>query len=215
MALPVLSDYPLPTASEIPSGRAPWKLAVNRAALLIHDMQRYFLGAFPADAPMIAQVVANISSIRERCHLLGIPVFYTAQKGNQYLPDRGLQADFWGAGMSADPAHTAIVDALEPAPEDIVLEKFRYSAFQRSPFEWLLRARKRDQLIITGVYAHIGCLSTASEAFNRDVQPFLVVDAMAAYTRELHDVALVCATASFAAAATTESILRDLSEGAH
>lgn len=215
MALPKLAGYPLPSASEIPTGRAPWKLSANRTALLIHDMQKYFVGAYPADEPMIAKLLANIEAIRKCCHSLGIPVFYTAQKGNQFPADRGLQADFWGPGMSADEAHTDIVDALQPAPEDIVLEKFRYSAFQRSHFEWLLRARKRDQLIITGVYAHIGCLSTASEAFNRDVQPFLVADAMASYSRDLHDVALVCATASFAVAATTEGILRDLTEGAH
>lgn len=214
MALPAIASYPLPAAEEIPVCPAPWKLAADRAALLIHDMQKYFVNPYPRDEPPMPQVIANIAALKERCHELGIPIFFTAQKGNQFPPDRGLQADFWGPGMAGDPAHTAIVEALAPSSADIVLEKFRYSAFQRSNLERLMRARKRDQLIITGVYAHIGCLATAAEAFNRDIQPFLAADAMASFSREKHDMALACATASFAAALTTDAILRDLSEGA-
>lgn len=210
MALPPIPSYPLPLPEEIPACKAQWRLKAERSALLIHDMQQYFVSPFAADASPIPQVIANITAIKGVCRALGVPVFYTAQKGNQFLPDRGLQADFWGPGMKAIPEHELIIEPLTVEPGDIVLEKVRYSAFQRSNLERLMRARGRDQLMIVGVYAHIGCLSTASEAFNRDIQPFLIADAMASYSREKHDLALACATASFAWALSTEAALAAL-----
>ena len=84
----------------------------------------------------------------------------------------------------------AVVERLRPQPGDIVLTKHRYSAFQRSNLEPLLRARKRDQLIVCGVFAHIGCLMTVGDAFQRDIEPFLVADAVADFSREMHDFAV-------------------------
>jgi bifunctional isochorismate lyase/aryl carrier protein len=190
MALPKIAPYALPTVAELPAPRAPWKVEARRAALLIHDMQSYFVAPFTPDASPIVPATANIAALAARCRTLGVPVFYTAQEGNQDRRDRGLQADLWGPGMSDAPEHQPIIDALAPQPGDIRLVKHRYSAFQRSNLETLMRARGRDQLIITGIYAHIGCMLTAAEAFMRDIEPFFVADALADFSREKHDMAL-------------------------
>lgn len=190
MALPKIAPYDLPTAAELPAPRASWKLEARRAALLIHDMQNYFVAPFTPDAAPIVPATANIAALAARCRGLGVPVFFTAQEGNQDRRDRGLQADLWGPGMSDTPEHQPIVDALSPRPGDFRLVKHRYSAFQRSNLETLMRARGRDQLIITGIYAHIGCMLTAAEAFVRDIEPFFVADALADFSREKHDMAV-------------------------
>ncbi|PYE84352.1 isochorismatase family protein [Pseudoroseicyclus aestuarii] len=193
MALPTIPDYPLPT--NLPAPRAPYALQPGRAALLIHDMQRYFCAAYgpdalERDASPLAQAAQGIARIAAAARVAGMPVFYTAQKGDQFRPDRGLQADLWGPGMQAIPEHEAIIAPLAPEAGDITLVKHRYSAFQRSNLERLLRARGRDQLVITGIYAHIGCLATAAEAFQRDVEPFFVADALADFSRERHEMAV-------------------------
>lgn len=188
--LPQISPYALPEEHELPKARGSWIVGRDRAALLIHDMQNYFLRAYQADASPIAPVIANIARLAAHCRSAGIPVFYTAQNGDQDRRDRGLQADIWGSGMTGAPEHQAIVAPLAPEAADFVLVKHRYSAFQRSNLETLMRARGRDQLIICGVYGHIGCMLTAAEAFQRDIEAFFVADAIADFSRERHDMAV-------------------------
>ncbi|CAN7701208.1 isochorismatase family protein [Pararhizobium sp. LjRoot238] len=190
MGLPKIAPYDLPSAGEMPKARADWTFDPTRAALLIHDMQNYFIGAFSPENSPIAPVIANIARLRSVCDKAEIPVFYTAQTGNQDRRDRGLQADLWGSGMSDAAEHQPITPALSPRDGDIVLVKHRYSAFQLSNLAHLMQVRDRDQLIVCGIYAHIGCLLTAAEAFQRDIKPFLVGDAVADFSRERHDLAL-------------------------
>ncbi|MDO5604513.1 MAG: isochorismatase family protein [Paracoccus sp. (in: a-proteobacteria)] len=194
MALPTIPAYDLPGSA--PAPRAPWRAEAPRLALLIHDMQRYFCAAYGEDPSPLPPVVAHIAALADAARRAGVPVFYTAQQGDQFRPDRGLQADLWGPGMRAIPEHQDILAALTPQPGDIVLVKHRYSAFQRSNLADLMRARGRDQLAITGVYAHIGCLATAAEAFQRDIQPFAIYDAQADFSRDKHDMAMAWVAAT-------------------
>lgn len=188
--LPSIAAYALPTEAELPQSRPDWVFNPARAALLVHDMQGYFVDAFvPGKAPVVP-MVQNIAALSAAARRNGLPVFYTAQNGDQLRADRGLQADLWGPGMRHIESHQKIIAPLAPQAGDLVLEKHRYSAFQRSNLADLLRARGRDQLLIVGIYAHIGCLQTAGDAFQRDIQPFFVADALGDFSRDWHDMAL-------------------------
>lgn len=198
--------YPLPTAAQLPPGTARWTPDATRAALLVHDMQRYFLAPFP---PAVRDpLVRHCAQLRERCAALGVPVFYTAQPGGMTDEERGLLKDFWGPGMRVDPADRQIVTELTPGPADQVLTKWRYSAFFRSDLLEQLRALGRDQLIVCGVYAHVGVLATALEAFTNDIQPFLVADALGDFSADHHRLALDYAAARCSVVTTTEEVFR-------
>ncbi|MCP2303726.1 bifunctional isochorismate lyase / aryl carrier protein [Actinokineospora globicatena] len=212
MSLPKIATYRLPTAAELPAGRVDWRPDPTRAALLVHDAQRYFLAPF-AGAP-IPRVVANIAALLDTARDAGIPVFYTAQPGRQSTEDRGLLTEFWGAGIGAviddDPRAADVVAELAPRAGDTVLDKWRYSAFQRTRLTELLAAARRDQLLITGVYAHIGCQATAVEAFMSDLRPILVCDAVADFSREHHDRACAYVAQCCGAVITTADALAAL-----
>ncbi|PIJ50211.1 isochorismatase [Erwinia sp. OLTSP20] len=190
MAIPSLQPYPLPVAEDLPVNKVSWAVEPSRAALLIHDMQDYFLNFWGDNSPMINQVVANIAALRQFCKQQNIPVYYTAQPEKQSDEDRALLNDMWGPGLTRSPQQQKIVAALAPDEGDTVLVKWRYSAFHRSPLEQMLKETARNQLIITGVYAHIGCMTTAIDAFMRDIKPFMVADALADFSREEHLMAL-------------------------
>jgi len=202
MSLPTLADYDPPT--ELPASRAQWTVVPARAALLVHDMQRYFLRPYPSDGRALDGAVASIAALLDAARSAGVPVVYTAAGGA--AADRGLQNDLWGPGMRAAAEDTAIVDAVAPRDGETVLTKHRYSAFVRTGLDGWLRERGRDQLVITGVYAHIGVLATAFDAFCRDVAPFLVADAVAAFDRAGHERALATAAQSCAVVTTTAGV---------
>ena len=210
MALPGIAPYDLPTTDQLPQARGPWHAQCDRLALLVHDMQRYFCRPFAQDAAPLAPATANMARLIAAARAAGVPVFYTAQKSDQFRPDRGLQADLWGPGMQAIPEHEEILPELAPAPGDMVLVKHRYSAFQRSNLEQLMRARGRDQLMICGIYAHIGCLATAAEAFQRDIETFAVADAQADFSREKQDMAMHWIAATCGVALSTGQALAAL-----
>ncbi|WP_409462155.1 isochorismatase family protein [Amycolatopsis sp. GA6-003] len=207
MGVPAIAPYAMPAAEDVPENIAQWRFDPSRAVLLVHDMQRYFLAPFTEGAAPRTELVRNCAALRERCAELGIPVVYTAQPGGMTESERGLLKDFWGPGMTVAPVDREVVDELTPAAEDVVFTKWRYSAFHHTGLLELLRDKDRDQLVICGVYAHVGCLMTACEAFSHDIQPFLVADAVADFSAEYHRMALRYAAERCAAVPTTSELL--------
>lgn len=211
MAIPAILPYPMPVESDLPKNRVAWTPDPKRAALLIHDMQQYFLNAFTVTESPVVELLANIQKLKAYCAEQGIPVIYSAQPGKQSPEQRGLLQDFWGPGLTKCADQQKIVDELAPGGQDLVLTKWRYSAFQQTNLLEMLQQRGRDQLIVCGIYAHIGCLMTACEAFMKDVQPFFVADAVADFSREKHMMALTYAAERCAVTITTQRLIDQLS----
>ncbi|MGV9881166.1 isochorismatase family protein [Streptomyces sp. NPDC003006] len=186
--LPPIATYPLPTAESLPENVARWTPRPERAVLLVHDMQRYFLNTLPD--PLRSELVHNAATLRKRCAALGVPVAYTAQPGRMTDEQRGLLKDFWGPGMRTDPADREVTPELAPADGDWTFTKWRYSAFHHSDLLERMRAAGRDQLILCGVYAHVGVLATALEAFTNDIQAFLAADTLGDFSEHHHRLAL-------------------------
>ena len=66
--------------------RVNWRVDPARAALLVHDMQRYFVRAFELERDgqtlpdaQINIAIANIRRLVDAAHAANIPVYYTAQ----------------------------------------------------------------------------------------------------------------------------------------
>lgn len=188
MTIPKITSYPMPTHAG--DSRVVWQPDAKRAVLLVHDMQDYFLDFYDRSLAPVPALIQHTRQLIDLAHAQGIPVVYTAQLPEQSVADRGLLQDMWGPGLTAQPQRSRIVAALVPQAQDTVLEKWRYSAFQKSRLLALMREQSRDQLIICGIYAHIGCMMTACEAFMNDIQPFFVADALADFSAQEHEMAL-------------------------
>jgi isochorismate hydrolase len=216
--IPLITPYAMPGTGELPVNVAGWRPDPSRAMLLIHDMQQYFVDFFVPGMSPVSDLITNIVRLRQAAADLGVPVVYTAQPGGMTPGQRGLLQDFWGPGMDAREQHRRIIAELAPAPVDVVLTKWRYSAFYRSRLAELLAEAGRDQLVVCGIFAHVGCLMTACEAFTRDIQPFLVADAVADFDRDSHDMTLRYAAKRCAVTVGTSELLSSMhrqAAGAH
>ncbi|ATH93543.1 Isochorismatase [Bacillus glycinifermentans] len=213
MAIPAISPYKMPKASDLPKNKVSWMPHPKRAVLLIHDMQQYFIDAYTRGESPVTELLPNINMLKEQCKELGIPVIYTAQPGGQTPEERGLLQDFWGPGIPPGPDQQKIVEELKPDEGDTVLTKWRYNAFRKTDLLRLLQEQGRDQLIITGVYAHIGCLMTACDAFMQEIETFFVADAVADFSLQHHEMAISYAADRCAVTVTAEHLLNELKNG--
>ncbi|WP_018546484.1 isochorismatase family protein [Streptomyces sp. LaPpAH-108] len=210
MALPAISPYPLPTADQLPANRVEWDMDPARAVLLVHDLQNHFLRAYPAGRQPLTGMLDNVARLVEACRRAGVPVVHSAQRGGQTPEERGLQLDFWGPGVADDPGALAAPEQVAPAEGDLTVTKWKYSAFVRTELERLMRERGRDQLVVVGVYAHIGVMMSAADAWQRDIRTWVVADAVADFSREEHDMALRWAAGRCAVVTTTDALLKEI-----
>lgn len=208
--LPSIDPYPMPLLGEFPPVVVGWRVDPRRAVLLVHDMQEYFLRPFPPGTSPRDPLVNNATLLRRRFAELGVPVAYTAQPGGMTPGERGLLADFWGPGMRTAPEHSQVVEGLEPGPEDWMFTKWRYSAFFNSGLLDRMRSEGRDQLVVCGVYAHVGVLMTALDAFSRDIQTFVVGDAVADFSAFYHRLALRYTAERCGVVVSTASVCEEL-----
>ncbi|MBY7822534.1 isochorismatase family protein [Vibrio fluvialis] len=183
MAIPRIAGYSLPASEHYPLNKTQWQIDPAKAVLLIHDMQEYFVNFFDTTQSPMSDIINNIQRLKAAAKQAGIPVVYTAQPANQDPVERALLSDFWGPGLQEE---TAILAALAPEADDVEYVKWRYSAFKKTSLLEDMQAQGRDQLIICGVYGHIGILSTALEAFMLDIKPFVIGDAIADFSQQDH-----------------------------
>jgi trans-2,3-dihydro-3-hydroxyanthranilic acid synthase len=200
-----VEPYALPAKRDMPANVVDWRLQPHRAVLLIHDMQSYFLAPFGPE--LRARLVDAVAALRKRCADRGVRIAYTGQPGRMTPEDRGLLRDFWGSGMRSTAADRTIVPELAPAPGDWTFVKWRYSAFFRSGLLECMRDEGRDQVVLCGVYGHVGILATALDAYANDLQVFVVGDAIGDFSAEKHRLTLQYTASCCAMAVTADEVL--------
>ena len=156
----------------------------ERAALLVLDMQEYFLHegshAFIPSAPAI---LPNLQRLISDFNAHNRPVIFTRHVNTD--ADARMMSRWWRDLIRADSLDSAISASLDIS-KGIVIQKAQYDAFYNTPLEETLRGRGVEQVIVTGVMTHLCCETTARSAFVRGFEVFFCADGTATYTKELH-----------------------------
>jgi isochorismate hydrolase len=208
--IPEIGSYDLDAIDWASFSKVGWRLATQRAGLLVHDMQRFYTATVPTGMNLLETVIANTGKLSAACRSANVPVFYSVARPCANRQERGLLFDFHGLGMKNIPEHYEIIDELAPTPDDQIVTKKRYSAFFATDLTDRLENAGVEQLIICGVYAHIGCQMSAMDAVMRDFEVFFVADAMAAYSLAQHIQCAEYVSNLCASVQTTRAVLASL-----
>ena len=174
----------------------------ERYALLVVDMQNGFChpeGSFPRIGRGLEgamEAVANAAVAVGQARAAAVPVVFTRHVYRPGRPDEGAalirnSPELAGVSGLADGTWDADVCAeLGCAPDDLVVDKVRFDAFQWTSLEPLLRGLDVTALMICGVVTNICVETTARSAFMRDFPVTLLADCCAAKTRRLRELSV-------------------------
>jgi ureidoacrylate peracid hydrolase len=193
----------------------------RRTALLVIDMQRAWLAdGAPFETPPARALIPAINrlagALRRQSGTV-IWIQHTAAKAGQdgYWPlyfehfiREAQRAAAIAALETGAPLH-ALDPALEGSDGDLVLPKYRFSAFVRTrhDLESMLVARGIDTLVVTGTATNVCVESTVRDAMMRDFRVFMPHDAVAALDPEAHSAGLRSVMQSFADVRPVEALL--------
>lgn len=121
----------------------------------------------------------------------------------------GVTGIFW----TGNPAF-AIRNEIAPEPDEVVIRKRTFSAFNSSDFEHYLRYAGISSLVITGVTTNACIESTARDAADRGFGCVLVEDGTADYDEDAHNATLNAFHFNFGRVATAREVVAAL-EGPH
>lgn len=187
---PSVERYALPGKQSLSLNKVDWSIESGRTALLVHDMQKFWVDRFVEPD----ELIKNISALTQVCREHDVPIIYSVGEKVRNKAERGLALDLWGPGIGkaggVSDEDADVISELKPRDSDFIISKSKYSAFFDTELEKKMFAMGRSQIIITGIFAHHGCLATALDAYMRNIKVFFVADATADYSREDHDMAL-------------------------
>jgi ureidoacrylate peracid hydrolase len=190
-------------------------------AMIAVDLQNGFMkeGVAHVVTPTAIEIVPNVNRISRTLRAAGGTVCWTRhtvdddslktwshfhqQLSVPQFRDRRIKALCEGS------LGHALWPDLEVAPEDVVVNKNRWSAFIQgsSPLEGILHKAGVDTLLITGTWTDVCCESTARDAVMRNFKTIMITDANATISDRAHNASLAAFYLTFGDIMSTNEVI--------
>jgi len=198
-----------------------------KTALVVVDMQNAFMLAGVAHAlcPMAEKIVPNVNRLAEAVRATGgavvwIKTTFTSDALRSWstyfeMVTPQLRAQRITA-LTADSRGHELWATLDVRPDDLIVEKDRFSAFIQgsSNLADVLRDRGVDTILVTGTVTNVCCESTARDAMMLNFKTVMVTDGNAAMTDEDHNASLCAFYLTFGDIMSTETLVACLERNA-
>lgn len=202
------------------------RLEPGRTALLVIDMQRGFLDPGEAmEVPPAREIIPRLQALLTLFREKRLPVVFTEFVYSQTVPllvgelhpehKRALPGGPRGFGVPSSSClkgeeNAKTVSDLSPRPDELVIEKHWYDAFNGTPLDGALRARGVTSLVLTGTMTDICVLASVVGAFNREYRLVVVQDAVATLWPEIQRATLDIFRRAFARVASAKEVADEM-----
>ena len=178
---------------------------IDRAALLILDMQRFFFDkSSHAHMPSGKAIINGIVDIANLFHNFKRPIIATKHVNN--AEDAKMMDFWWRDILTEDSEYCNLIIEIEDIPKTEIIKKSQYDAFYCTNLNRMLQELGIEQVIITGVITHLCCETTARSAFVQGYNVFFPIDGTATYNQDIHFASLYTLAHGFANITTTKRL---------
>ncbi len=182
----------------------------ERSALLIIDMQEYFLEATShAYIPSAETILPGVKKIISIYSKKNLPVIFTLHSNTK---ENACMMEKWWPKLLPEGSPESHIPAELELAEGIIIEKNQYDAFYNTNLEQILHEKNISQVIICGVMTNVCCETTARSAFIRGFEVFFCVDGTATYNEEHHMATLMNLSYGFAIPVLLDELFSVLSK---
>lgn len=198
-----------------PYNQHAMRLNVERSALMVIDMQEFFL-----DPQSPSFTCGGIAILPNVIRLLGafrqadLPVIYTRHVHRADGSDAGIMGWWWDGMCIEGSPESEIHSEIVPQSGEQVILKRRYSSFYNTDLDTVLRGFKVEDLVITGLMTNLCCETTARDAYMRDYRVLIPADATGSVCEEMHVASLLNLAFGFAYVTKTAEIVSQLNSPA-
>jgi ureidoacrylate peracid hydrolase len=180
----------------------PWnKIPVSRTALVVIDMQNYFVTpSSPGEAESARDIVPAINRLAAALRELGGHVIWiqntTTDTRDTWSVRHELlsrkKAEYRLAAMEIGAEGYQLWQSLDVRSEDKKLVKKLYSAFVQGSSDLVTKLRDEgiEFVLIAGTYTNVCCQASAQDAMMLNFRTIMVSDCNAGSTPETHAAAL-------------------------
>ena len=170
--------------------RHRWKkLKIEDSALLVVDMQEYFLNekshAYIPDCKNIISNTKNLLDIFRRNNRPIVHTYFAVKDG-----ENDPIINWWNDTVKDGSSESRIVKELSPKDDELIMRKPTYDAFYQTNLNNTLQSKNIKQIVIAGVLTNLCCETSAREAFVRGYDVFIATDCMTAYDRDMHEASI-------------------------
>jgi nicotinamidase-related amidase len=194
-----------------PYNQHKMQLNAKASALLVVDMQRFFLDA---ESPTFTcggmAIIPTVKRLIDAFRRANRPVIFTRHVHHPNDLDSGIMGWWWEGKCIEGSPESEIHPELTPLPGDKVIFKHRYSAFYNTDLETVLRCLKVEDIVVSGIMTNMCCESTARDAYHRDYRVFLPADGTGSVKEEMHLASLLNLAFGFAYVTTGDAIAAQL-----